>query len=111
MASILISVLVFAVLIVLLCLPPFLALQMLLRRFPFSKPHHRTAYRLAIGFAGASLAFNLVVTTFFAPHLAGASIDEALSATHLVALGLSWCCLWGAVGLAMLIRRRRSFVY
>jgi hypothetical protein len=84
---------------------------MLGRRYPYAKPNHRTSYRLAIGFAATALAFNLVVSTFFAPRLVGTTLAEALSPTHLVAIGLSWLCFWGAIALAFLIRRRRSFVY
>jgi hypothetical protein len=111
MESVMVSVVVFSVLIVFLCIPPFMALQMLVRRAPFAKPTHRQAYRLAIGFAASALAFNLVVSTFFAPRLVGATLAEALGPTHLVAIGLSWLCFWGAIALAFLIRRRRSFVY
>lgn len=111
MTSILMAILVFAALILVLCLPPFMALQMLLRRYPFAKPNHRTLYRLAIGFAGGALAFNLLISTFFAPRVVDTGLEDALSTSYLVALGLSWMCLWGAVGLAVLIRRRRSFAH
>ncbi len=110
MGALMINISIFLGLTVILCVPPFIMLQMLIRRRPWARPGHQTAYLLAIGATGAALAFNLLVTTFAAPRLAGSSILEALDALHLVALGLSWLCFWGAVALAVLIRRKRNLM-
>lgn len=107
MVETLVSVLVFAVMILVLCVPPFIALHMLLRRYPFSRPEHRTAYHCAIAFAGGALLFNLIVSTFFAPEASSAPLSDILSGLHLTSLALSWLCLWGAVALSVLVRRRR----
>lgn len=92
------------------CLPPAGLLILLLRRYPWLRPEQRRAFRRAITGSATALAVNLIILTVSRPMPVGGSLDGLLGSEHLLALGLSWACLMGAIAVVMLYPRRRRTI-
>ncbi len=95
------------VLIVVLCLPPMVLLQMLARRKAWAQSEHSGAFRLSVIAIVAALIYNICVATFAAPRFEVAAISDGMGMATLVALTVSWLSIWGAVALGLLVRRRK----
>lgn len=107
MVAVVVSILVYGVMPAILCGPPFAALPLLRRRVGWVRPEHRRFYQSALGFAGAALLFDLLVSAFFAPEVTSGSLSEMLGSGPIPTLALSWVCFWSCIALAVLVRRRR----
>jgi hypothetical protein len=89
-----------------LCLPPAALVLMLARRTALEQRWRPAVYRGALWLSGAVLVLNAVMT------LVGPDIHRSpeggfdIGGSLIVALSLSWVCLWTGVALHLLVRRR-----
>lgn len=101
-------VLLIAISILALCMPPAVALIMSIRRLASASDDRRLMLRVAMAGCAAVLVFNTALILFQPPQLHG--LDDGLSRLHAVGLVLSWLCLWAALAMAFLMRvRRRTY--
>jgi hypothetical protein len=108
MPVVLVALIVLFVMLIVLCLPPVLCIQMIQSRRALAPPEHRLGYLLGLAAAGAALAFNFYVCLAARPEVTFGGLDwETIGYIHLTALLLSWLALWAAVALAVLVRKRR----
>src|SRR5262245_18095659 len=110
MSAAIITVVVIFLAIFALCFPPALALLMAACRHGMTTDDRRTMLRIGMVAAAFILTFNFGLILFAPPHLSLSEADGGLTRMHAVALVLSWLCLWAALAMGLLMRRRRRSI-